>query len=180
VSDTRRYTFTREELQEIAYGQSIDPSFNAREACERVLAAIDGTGRFARGPMGPGMGNYEAYVVEERAKLVHREGQTYLPIKPLGFYLSECAPVAVVGRTSASWGTGFCVVQKLRPDRLLDPTAPSDDVERFVIDVITQAGFSILTRADVDLPMPPGLKAPDYLISYYWATVFDVLFHEAD
>jgi hypothetical protein len=180
VSDTRRYTFTREELQEIAYGQSIDPSFDAAEACERALAVIDATGRFARGPMGGGMGPFEACVVEERAKLVHREGQTFLPIKPLAFYLSECVPVAVVGRTTASLGTGFCVVQDLRPDQLLDPVAPSDDVERFVIDVIAQTGFALLTPADVNQPMPAGLKEPDYLISGYWEAIFDVLFRDTD
>lgn len=175
---------TDDDISSIARWTPIDDSFTAivDRAVVSILQRIKKSETYTQGVFETGdLSNYVAFLVCRAEQLVHRPGETYRQLSPVAVYLSLCAPVGVIGRTHASYGTSFCGIEYLDLDDLIEPSAPENDVERFVVDLIDASPFTLLPPDDVRRPLPRGVVPDEYcLASEPWDKYFHVLFANTD
>ncbi len=175
---------TDSDIEAIATWTPIDDSFVeiAEQAIASILQNIEDSGTYTHNVFETGgLSNYVAFLACRSADLVHAPRETYRQLKPVAVYLSLCAPVGVIGRTAASYGTEFCGINYLDLDDLFDPSAPEGDLERLVVDAIADSRFTLLQPHEVRRPLPAGVTPDEYcFVSEPWDRYFHALFANTD
>ena len=102
-------------------------------------------------------------------------------VEGLLIYLSACAPVGVVGRSSRCVDPGLRSHDPLEIADLIDPDNPTGDLEKATIDAIRSEGYEVLSAEAVSKPLPPGVTPLDYCDGRSpWDRVFHALFSDTD
>jgi hypothetical protein len=174
-----------DDISAIASRTPINDEFaaNAESAIASILRRIEVSEIYTHKVFEDGgLANYFAFLVCRTSELIQDPRQTYLRLTPVAVNLSLCAPVGVIGRIHASYGTEFCCIDHLDLDNLFDPSASADEMERFVIGVIAESPFTLMHPDDARRPLLPGaVPYDDYHLCYGpWDKYFHALFLNTD
>jgi hypothetical protein len=182
--DNSAMKLTDDEISAIASWKPIDDEFSsiAKSAIASILYRIEASKTYTlRVFEDGGLSNYVAFLVCRTEELSHEPRETYRKLQPLAVNLSLCAPVGVIGRIHAYYGTEFCCIKYLNIDNLLDPSALTNDLERFVANVIAESPFTLMHPDDVRLPLPSGVVPYGYCLTPEpWNKHFHALFANTD
>ena len=127
---------------------------------------------------GDGLSNY--YILFSYIKADVPDFPLARRVNGLLIYLSSCGPFAILSRAQA------CVAPSMTHDPLeiedvLDPKQCEGDLEETTVSVIRSTGYELLTREEVDRPLPDGIEPFEYCSSRRpWDRVFHVLFAQTD
>lgn len=175
---------TEEDIVEIASWQAIDDSFAAvvQSVIESMLRRIESIEAYTVNVFEDGgLSNYVAFLVCRKQELYYVPHETYRLLTPLAVNLSLCAPIGVIGRIHASFGTEFCCIDHLGIDDLMDPAFLGDDLERYVVILIAESPFTLLHPKEVQQPLPPGVVPHEFCYNPEpWDKYFHALFANID